>query len=243
MKYTTKELCELILKINPKYFKGARKQAALKKLRLMYDVIEEKDGRTNYFTLTPKNGLLNILQCKIGNKDINVIEMILKSIMDNEIVPIQSEFARITGLAQSTVSGYITFLQKNEIIIPPATETIIKRDEDTGYEISRYEKKMGTYIYYETKNGSVIKLDEKTQEMAHNMYGKSWAVEYAKVINPLLQNGIQEKRLQNLKGLIKRNVWLEIEKACGLNKCNRIMKPIISLEIRQQLKEYFKQAS
>ncbi|SEA91406.1 winged helix-turn-helix domain-containing protein [Bacillus nitratireducens] len=237
-KYSTKELCE-ILRVKAATFR-AHKSKYLKELQENYHVREVKEGGKNYYYLTPKNTLANILKCNIGKLDINVIGIILKAILQGEIAPIQKEYARITGVGQSTISTtYIKFLKENNIILPPEKVKHTVADK-SGKELYKYEQKVGSYVYYDTKpDGTVVRFIDKVQQQLHETYQRAWALEFATTITPMQNLGASKEQIGSVMGNIDRRIWREINLALQLHKCNRVMKPRVNPDIEQQLKEYF----
>ncbi|MFK9119103.1 hypothetical protein ACJEBK_19775 [Peribacillus frigoritolerans] len=239
-KHSTKVFCEAF-NIGASSFKHKkRRQAALDKVRLSHDVIEEKIGRENFFYTKSKGGLINILNCNIGNKDMNVIETILKIILEEKIVPVQAEYARVTGKSQSTISDHINFLKKNNIILPAPTETVIVSSKETGEILSKYEKKIGDYVYYDiTPNGSYVKLDEGNQVFANNMYKKLWTMEYFQIGRMQQKYSIYESDLKGFKTNVNKLVWVKMNEEFNLHNGQRKIIPNINPEVKQQLIEYF----
>ncbi|MBE5096465.1 hypothetical protein [Bacillus thuringiensis] len=240
-KYSTKELCEIILRIKAGSFR-AHKSKYMQELQENYHVREAKEGGKNYFYLTPKNTLPNILKCNIGKKvNIDVLAGILKIILEDNNVPIQEEYARILGVAQSTISAtYIKFLNDNNIIVPAEKEKHTVTDK-SGKQLYEYEQKVGSYVYYDTKpDGTVVRFIDEVQKKMHETYQKAWAKEFATTITPLQKLGASKELIGKTMGKINRDIWRSIDDALEtVHKCNRVMKPRINPNIEQQLKEYF----
>lgn len=240
-KHTTKEFCGAF-NIGASSFKHKdRKAAALEKVRLSHEVIVEKDGRSTFYYTKPKNGLLNILNCDIGNKDIAVIESILKIIIDGDIVPVQSEYARITGIGQSTISNtYMTFLKTHEILVPPATDIVLVVHNETREILSKQERKIGTYIYYDiTPDGAYVMLNKDIQTMADAMYKKQWAIEGAIIARTQQKYAIQGQDMKGFQVNVDEVIWSRMNRAFKLHNGQRIIKPIINPTIKPKLNEYF----
>jgi len=242
-KLLTGEICARF-NIGPTAFKRKKqREAALdRKVRLSHHVREVKEGISNFYYIKPKGGLIGILNCNIGKRDINVIETILKVILEGKHVPVQPVYAKLSGVVQSTISGYVAFLEENEIIIPPPTYTERVLDNETAEVLSKRERKEGRNIYYDiTADGSYRLLDNETQKAIHDMYKKYWGYEYATQVEPLQQKyAIHGKDLQGVLGNIDRLIWQKINKSFGLHDGRRKMQPVINPEIREQLIEYFK---
>ncbi|PAK47601.1 hypothetical protein [Priestia megaterium] len=247
-KLPTKELC-VRFNIGPSAFKRKQqREAALKrKVEPTHHYHEVKEGRENFYYIKPKDGLISILNCSIGKRDINVIETILKVIIRRKHVPVQPVYAQLTGITQSAISGYVTFLEENNIIIPPVTipQYVLDEKEETGEIYSYRERKEGHRIYYDiTADGSHILLDEDTQAQIHDMYTKNWGFEYATQVYPLQQEyRIKGQDLKGVIGNIDRLIWHKINKTFGLDNGQRIMEPEINPDIAKELTEYFKMAS
>lgn len=238
-KYSTKELCE-ILRVKAATFR-AHKSKYLQELQENYHVREVKESGKNYFYLTPKNTLANILKCNIGKKvNMDVLAGILKIILEDNNVPIQEEYARILGVGQSTISTtYIKFLKENNII---ASVEKLKHSvtDKSGKQLYEYEQKVGSYVYYDTKpDGTVERFTDKVQKQLHETYQRAWALEFATTIKPMQQLGASKEQIGKVMGNVERRIWREINLALQLHRCNRVMKPRINPDIEQQLKEYF----
>lgn len=240
-KYSTKELCEKKLKgISTRTFSN-QPDKHLEVLRENYHVRIEKVGNAKFYYLTPKNTLANILNCNIGKRDINVIESILKIILKDEVVPVQPEYARVTGIAQSSISGYVNFLHKNNILIE---HEIVKKpiyNQETGEILGEYEQKVGEHIYYDIQSDDTVyyRFPKEVQEKLHKTYQRSWAVELNKRVVPLQQNGTTQGQIMKVVGKIKRDIWCQINNGMKLTKWNRVMKPRINPDMEQQLRDYF----
>lgn len=247
-KLSTKELC-VRFSIGPSAFKRKQQREAALKRKVEpthhYDAV--KEGRSNFYYVKPKGGLINILNCNIGKKDIDVIETILKVIIQRKHVPVQPVYAQLTGITQSAISGYVTFLKENNIIVPPVTQTqyVLDEKEKTGEILSKRERKEGHRIYYDiTADGSYKLLDEDTQAQIHDTYTKKWGFEYATQVYPLQQEyAIKGQDLKGVLGNIDRLIWQKINKTFGLNNGKRIVETEINSDIVEELIEYFKLAS
>lgn len=242
-KSNTKEFCQEF-NIGQSAFKHKeRKAATLEKVRKTHNVIEQKEGKENFYYYEPKNDFIKLLSLKnIGKLDIETLEIIMKAIIEDKVVTIQSEFAKLAGKSQSSISNHFNFLKDNNIIMPTPTETVIIPHRETGEILSKYEKKIGSYVYYdETKDGSIIRLSEGKQELAHEMFKKLWAVELQQLSYTQQRYSIYETDLKDFKLIVKQLVWARMNKAFNLNDGRRKIKPIINRNIRQQLKDYFKQ--
>ncbi|MEN3780471.1 hypothetical protein [Priestia megaterium] len=247
-KLSTKELCARF-SLGPSAFKRKQqREAALKrKVEPTHHYHEVKEGRENFYYIKPKGGLISILDCNIGKRDIEVIKTILKVIIERKHVPVQPVYANLAGVTQSAISGYITFLKEHDIIVPPVTQTeyVLDEKEKTGEILSKREKKEGHWIYYDiTADNSYNLLDESTQAQIHDMYTKNWGFEYATQVVPLQQEyGIKGQDLKGVIGNIDRLIWQKINKTFGLNNGKRIMEPEINPDVVKELTEHFKQAS
>ncbi|RDZ11507.1 hypothetical protein C3744_20820 [Priestia megaterium] len=247
-KLSTKELCARF-SIGPSAFKRKQqREAALKrKVEPTHHYREVKEGKSNFYYIKPKGGLISILNCSIGKRDIDVIETILKVIIQRKHVPVQPVYAKLAGVTQSAISGYVTFLKENNIIIPPVTipQYVLDEKEKTGEILSKRERKEGNRIYYDiTADGSYKLLDEDTQAQIHDMYTKNWGFEYATQVYPLQQEyGIKGQDIKGVIGNIDRLIWQKINKTFGLNNGKRITEPEINPDIAKELTEYFKMAS
>ncbi|MCM3479257.1 hypothetical protein [Caldibacillus thermoamylovorans] len=236
-KYSTKELCEQVLKIKYDTF-TAHKKKYLDKLRLAYEVHIKKENGTDYYYLVPKNNLYNILGCDIGKRDINIIESILKVIMEGNVVPVRDEIGKAINVPAGTVRGYINFLKKHEIIAKPKIEEFVVVNQD-GEIVREYKKKKVAYVYYDIQaDGSRVKLPQ--QNMIHNKHGNLWKEKYDN--QDYLHLVIRNLNYQPLASVLRKDVWEEINSTFGLNKGARIEMLFINSDIRQQLQEYFNKA-
>ncbi|KQU22071.1 hypothetical protein ASG61_24010 [Bacillus sp. Leaf75] len=233
-KYSTKELCEQVLKIKYDTF-TVHKQRYLNKLRLAYEVHETTENGTIYYYLKPLNNLYNILNCDIGKRDINKMESILKVIMKGDVVPVRAEIAKATNVPEGTVKSYINFLKKHEIIVGPEIEDFILINGD-GEIVREYQKKKAAYVYYDIKqDGSREKLPH--QHIIHNKHGVLWKEKYDN--QDYLHLVIRNTNYRPLVSVIRKDVWNEMNNTFGLNKGARVEMLLINSEVREQLNQYF----
>ncbi|MDF2015553.1 hypothetical protein [Priestia megaterium] len=235
-KYSTKELCEQVLKIKYDTF-TVHKQRYLNKLRLAYEVYETTENGMIYYYLKPLNNLYTILNCDIGKRDIDIIANILKVIMKGDIVPVRAEIAKATNVPEGTVKSYINFLKKHEIIMGPEIEEFVVINGETGEIVREYKKKKTAYVYYDIKqDGSREKL--LGQNLIHNKHGALWKEKFEN--QDYLHLVIRNLNYQPLISVVRKDVWNEMNNTFGLNKGARVEMLIINSEIREQLNEYFK---
>ncbi|MFJ5760722.1 hypothetical protein ACIQAA_16655 [Neobacillus sp. NPDC093182] len=234
-KYSIQELCDK-LKVTYGTFK-AHKQKYLERLRLAYVIHEAtKNGKTYYY-LKPLNNLYTILNCDIGKKDIDIIESILRVIMEGKVVPVQEELAKAIGVPRGTFKSYINFLKKHDIIKEPVIERVVLLD-DNGKIKSEYDKKIVSYVYYDLKeNGTRTMLPN--QESVHKIYGMLWKNIFD---NHDLVHKVQKNiNYQPLMSVLRRKVWEDMNSTFGMNNGDRAEVPIINRHIKRQLEDYFNQ--
>lgn len=237
-KYSTQELCEQILKITKASFK-AHKQKYLAKLKLAYDVREEKIGGADYYYITPKNNFYNILQCDMGKKDIDIVEKILKVLIEGDVIPVQEELAKAVNVPRGTLKNYMQALKKRGIIMEPDIQIIVSIDENSKV-IAEYEKKIVSHVYYDLKHdGTRMKLPN--QDAAHRIHGLLWKDIFDN--KDYLHKIKKNLNYQPLLSVLRREVWNDINSTFGLDNGGRVAEPIINPEIKQRLKEYFYQVT
>ncbi|WHY28110.1 hypothetical protein [Bacillus wiedmannii] len=179
IKYSTKELCTFI-GITPAYFrKNSEKQ--LNKLRKAYHVEIEKGPNSNsptfyYLTSLGENEMPEVLlesnnEVELTKNSEAQIELLLKAVLIDEIVPIHSELAKVIGKTNRTVGNRVKEMKELGILLPIPTVTEIECDKETGEITNEYHRKDCYWYYYDTlPNGNIRKLTDTTK--VHNAYGK-----------------------------------------------------------------------
>jgi hypothetical protein len=223
------------LKVTYGSFK-AHKQKYLEKLRLAYEVHEVTENGKAYYYLKPLNNLYTILNCDIGKKDINIIESILKVIMEGKVVPVQEELAKAIGVPRGTFKSYMNFLKKHEIIKEPFVEII--EVYENGKKVHEYPKKHATYIYYDLKKDGIREM-LPNQETVHKIHGMLWKniFDNHELVNKVKKNS----DYQPLMSVVRRKVWEEMNNMFGMYNGDRTEVPIIKYDIKKQLQHYFNQ--
>lgn len=240
-KHTTKELCEAF-NIGVSAFKHkAKKEAAFNKIRRTHELIIEKSGRSNFYYTKEKQGFLNLLNCDIGDKNPEIFKNILNIIIEGKIVPVQNEFARVSGVSQSTISDYIKFMKTQNILVAPIKATSVVIHNETGEILSEDERNIGTHICYDIRpDGTYEMLSIETQKAVDTMYKKEWAIAGSKMAVIQQKYAIQGADMKRFKINTELAVWSKVNKTFNLNDGQRKMPPIINPNIVFQLKEYFK---
>jgi hypothetical protein len=234
-KYSTKELCELVLKIKYDTF-TAHKKRYLDKLARAYEVRVERENGTDYYYLVPKNNLYTILDCDTGKRDINVIESILKVLMEGKVVPVRDEIAKAINVPAGTVRSNINFLKKQEIILGPEYEHLVVINAETAEIVKEYKKKKAAYVYYDIKeDGSRTKL--KNQGLVHRKHNDLWREKNEN--HDYLHLVVRNLNYRPLVAVLRQDVWQELNDTFNLNKGARVPILFIKSEIREQLTEYF----
>ncbi|QIZ09370.1 hypothetical protein HFZ78_23935 [Priestia megaterium] len=235
-KYTTKKLCEQVLKIKYDSF-TAHKKKYLDKLRLAYEVHVTEEKGITYYYLNPKNNLFNILNCDIGKRDINIIENILKVLIERKIIPVQDEIGKTINVPRGTVKSYMTFLRNKNIIVEPEKEHFITINVD-GVVVNEWDEKKVAYVYYDIANdGTRIKLTNQSQ--VNRKYRELWRNAYQN--KDYLHLVRRRANYRPLMAVIQEDIWEEVNQTFGLNNANRVAIPIINHEIITQLIDYFNQ--
>jgi len=232
-KYSTQELCDK-LKVTYGTFK-AHKQKYLERLRLAYEVHEVTENGKTYYHLKPLSNLYTILNCDIGKKDIDIIESILKVLMEGKVVPVQEELAKAIGVPRGTFKSYMNFLKKHDIIKEPVIERVVLLD-DKGNKKSEYDKKLVSFVYYDLKqDGTRTMLPN--QETVHKIHGMLWKDIFDN--NDLVHKVNKNINYQPLMSVLRRKVWEDMNSMFGMNNGDRTEVPIINRHIKRQLEEYF----
>ncbi|HDR7529723.1 TPA: hypothetical protein QCX69_000803 [Bacillus anthracis] len=263
--YSVLELCEEVLNVKQQTFKNS-KTKYMKKLEQNFN-IEIKKKKPMIYALTPKEPssqqkkdeeFLEILECDIGNRNIELIKFLLKSILERKIVPVQEElthWARQEHLIQSTsrgvVKNYMEFFNDNDIIVPPMEIPIWddneignrKIDMETGEIYPTYYKKVAKKIYYDFADKKVggyrKRLGERAQEAIDTAYKTIYRERYQKEIVPMIKKQIESSIIDKAKFSLRKKVLQEVGKAYGLHYCVVVYEPIINPRIQEQLKSNF----
>lgn len=279
--YIVPELCEQYLGGIDKDTFRRNKAHYMNELQNKGDVEEtdRKRGRYTIYTFEPKNRemtakekadeeFLNIIGCEIGDKDIRLLKFILKSILEQKIVPVHEEITHYANLAgilktRGTVGNYIAFLEDNHIIVKPmqipvwvdnpvirrdGTEIYLKRkfDSETGEVFPTYYKKIVKHVYFDYAKDDVCtrrkRVSKVTQEAIEMAFNNLWPEVMEMKIYPLYNQNHGYKYIEHERQKAQANLIREIGSAYGMRSCVRIEEPIISSSVKQRLKEYFSKA-
>ncbi|MEW4230596.1 hypothetical protein [Priestia megaterium] len=265
--YTVIELCEHELNgIDEKTFRRNKKMY-IQKLEEKYYVAFGKRGRFTTYILEPKEkapeqieneAFLEIIGCDIGRKDIELMKLILKALLEKKVTPVQNELLKLAlqnnfkiSKSRGTIKNYMKFLRDNQIIIPPREIPVwdnakyVKRecDPETGEIFPTYYKKLVRWVYFDYRNEGSIgyrkRLNETTQKAIHEAFKTIYKEEYVQKIVPLLKTNLSKEFISDSVSKLKMKVLQELGEAYGINACRRVEEPIINPLLSRQLKEYF----
>ncbi|MDA1660378.1 hypothetical protein PDK35_10420 [Bacillus cereus group sp. TH153LC] len=178
-KYDLKQLCAERLRIKPATFRK-NPEKYLNKLRKTDDVVIEEGPNSNspkFYYLTPlnENEMPEVLlesnkEVKLTKNSEAQIELLLKAVLIDEIVPIYSELAKVIGKTDRTVGNRVKEMKELGILLPTPTVTEIECDKETGEITNEYHRKDCYWYYYDTlPNGNIRKLTDTTK--VHKAYG------------------------------------------------------------------------
>lgn len=278
--YIAPELCEQFLGgIDPATFRRNKKHY-MKEHNIKE--IGRKRGRYPLYTYEQKQkeqspqekadaDFLEILECSIGGRNIELMKFILKSILERKIAPVQDEIAlRANQLgiwgtdSRGSVKNYIAFLKNNGILLEPmeipvwvdnpiinrdGKEVWIKRkvDLETGEILPTYYKRIVKHYFFDcVKNeaGKVIKrnrVSDTTAKAIEIAFNNLWADAEQIEIIPMYAMGYTAKEISNQRSKVQSRIIREIGESFGMNNCCREEEPIINPTIKQRLKDYFNQ--
>ncbi|PEF42404.1 hypothetical protein [Bacillus wiedmannii] len=179
-KYDLKQLCAERLGVKPATFRK-NPEKYLNKLRKTDDVVIEEGPKSNsptFYYLTPlsENEISEALldsnnEVKITKNSEEQIELLLKAVLIDGMVPVHSELAKVIGKHENTVGNRVREMKELGIKLPTPTVTVTEYDEETGEIINEYERKNCYWYYYDTlPNGNIRKIIDTTK--VHQAYGK-----------------------------------------------------------------------
>ncbi|SDH74002.1 hypothetical protein SAMN04487975_107132 [Planococcus glaciei] len=212
---------------------------------------------------------VDILGFNIGDKDIELMKFILKSMLDKKIVPVQEEIvlhAKKLGITKKrgTVGNYIASLKKNNIILEPAQvpvwiENPIRRrdgtklnltrkyDKETGEVFPSYCKTIVNYIFFDFDKDAVDSQREKVSPLVHKAieaaFNNLWPEALENQIYPLYAQNHAPEFIEGKRQRLQGTIIQDIGTTFGMKYLVRIEEPIINPEIKQRLKEYFYQVT
>ncbi|MCU7711126.1 hypothetical protein OK414_03680 [Priestia sp. JV24] len=264
--YTVAQLCEHELNgIDGKTFRR-NKAKYVSDLEEKYHV-EILGKRNQIFVLTPKKKslkqfedetFLKILNCDIGKRDIQLLKLILKSLLEKKVVPTHEELAKLGRQAgikniksKTTVTNYFKFMRDNKIILPPLEtpvwvydENVIPDyDEETGEIYPTYYRKHVNRIYFDYAEKNVGSHRKRLSKDSQNAIDKAYKLLYnekhQRVIIPMVKAKVNKAVIKKKRELLQEKVLQEVGKAYGLNYCVVIEEPIINFGMVNELKELF----
>ncbi|MFZ0444196.1 MAG: hypothetical protein WAM95_06090 [Bacillus sp. (in: firmicutes)] len=212
--------------------------------------------RPMIIALTPKekskqqkadDEFLKIIGCEIGDKNIELLKFILKSILEKEIVPTREEFANRAWheettesiVSKGTITNYMNLLKDNNIIVEPSETPVMEVDKETG-EIEEYNVKHVNWIYYDYGKDGIVanreRLSEDFQKMFHAVYGREFAEAKKSQLKSMLKQGYSKA---DAISILQRKVIRELGTHYEIVACERVAEPIINFAIAGKLKKYF----
>lgn len=230
-----KQLCELLEISRGAYNKAPDTQ--LDKFKPFCDVgklEKEHSNSTQYFKLTlletdelPAVFLEANDEVEITKNSEAQIELLLKAVLFDGILPLHGELSKVIGKHKNTVGNRVKEMYELGILLPIPTETITEIDPITK-ETIEYQRKKCHWYYYDTVNGEVKNIVDTTE--VHNAYGKYFNqhISYLRNIHG-----------NNYDGKIGSGLADKYAKDClnklGFNSINRVAEWIVNDEYVNKL--------
>ncbi|WP_144491952.1 MULTISPECIES: transcriptional regulator [Bacillus cereus group] len=238
IKYDVKQLCSEILKITVQRFRN-EKEHYINILKQDYYVTIEIGARNKeFYILEPKENGITVLKDatpktnELKRNDLKNIELVLKAVLIDNVLPMPEEIAKNIGKSKSTVKRLITKMYDNDILLEPDEETVQMVNKYTG-EIFEHIRKKYSYIYYDNlSNGERIVVDLPT---IHNAYGEF----YAEKMQELMHKHKHHYNHKVANNVAYFYVWEQISKSFDLHKGRRTEKWIVSNEYRKLIIEKY----
>lgn len=177
-KYSTKQLCEF-RNIKPGTFRK-NPEKYLSELRNEYTVEIEKGPNSNsptFYHLTPlsdnemPSALLESNETvKLTKYSEAQIELLLKAVLFDDVLPIHKELAKVIGKHKNTVGNRVKEMKELGIKLPTPIKVEPDVNPDTGEIIGEYTVKDCYWYYYDTLPTGDIKRITDTTEV-HRFYG------------------------------------------------------------------------
>ncbi|PEJ57056.1 hypothetical protein CN692_14250 [Bacillus sp. AFS002410] len=236
-RYSTNELCAF-KGVTPAYFRK-NSEKLLNKWRKT-DYIEVIKGphsnSTTYYDVTPKdeNELPKVLlesssEVELTKNSEKQIELILKAVLIDRIVPIQSELSKVIGKGIGTVKNRVKEMKELGIKLPTPTVLETDYDEETG-EIIEYERKDCYWFYYDTLlNGNIKKIIETSE--VHNAFGKFYKQQIAYLKS--IHGAKYDSNIGN--GLANNFALKQLDKKFSFNSINRVAEWNVSEEFEKKI--------
>ncbi|MFY0762145.1 winged helix-turn-helix domain-containing protein [Metabacillus dongyingensis] len=233
-KYDVSQVCAL-LKITVATF-NRHKEKYMTELKKEYNVEIEIGARNKkFYLLTPKKSEMTILKDvtpevrEVKNKALKNIELILKAVLIDNVIPIHDEIIKNTGLSQPTVKRCIKKMKESGILIEPEEKTVQEHDVYTG-EIYEYTKKSCSYVYYDNAPNGRKTLNFPN---IHSSYGQFYG-EKLKKLHAEHRSNFERKIALNVASF---HAWKELNLLFCLHDGNRAEKWIVSSKYKQLIKE------
>lgn len=237
IKYDAKQIAEM-LGISLQRFRN-KKEHYINILKQDYYVTIEIGSRNKeFFILEPKENGVTVLKDvapktnELKRNDLKNIELILKAVLIDNVLPMPEEISKSIGKSEATVKRHKKKMRDNDILLEPDEEIVQTVNKYTG-EIFERIRKQYSYIYYDNlSSGERIVVDLPT---IHGAYGEF----YNEKIQELMH---KHKHRYNHK--IANNVayfytWEQMNKSFDLRKGRRAEKWIISNEYRKWIIEKY----
>ncbi|WP_374148413.1 hypothetical protein [Priestia megaterium] len=179
-KYNLKELCIKVLGIKPATFRK-NPEKYLNELRKTNHVEIEKGPNSNsptFYYLIPlsDNEMPAVLletneRIKLTRNSDKQIELLLKAVLFDDILPIHKELAKVIGKTDRTVGNRVKEMKELGIKLPTPIEAVTEYDKETGEILDEYTRKKCHWYYYDTlPNGNIKKIIDTTE--VHRFYGQ-----------------------------------------------------------------------
>jgi hypothetical protein len=236
-RYDAKQIAEM-LKISLQRFRN-KKEHYINILKQDYYVTIETGARNKeFFILEPKENGITVLKDvtpktnELKRNDLKNIELILKAVLIDNVLPMSEEISKSIGKSEATVKRCIKKMRGNDILLEPDEEIVQTVNKYTG-EIFEYVRKKYSYIYYDNlSSGERIVIDFPT---IHGAYGEFYNEKMKELMH-------KHKHHYNHK--VANNVayfytWEQIDKSFDLRSGRRTEKWIVSNEYRKLIIEKY----
>ncbi|PEP03814.1 transcriptional regulator [Bacillus toyonensis] len=238
IKYDVKQLCSEILKITVQRFRN-KKEHYINILKQDYYVTIETGARNKeFFILELKENGITVLKDvtpktnELKRNDLKNIELILKAVLIDNVLPMPEEIAKNIGKSKSTVRRLIAKMYDNDILLEPDEEIVQMVNKYTG-EIFEYVRKKYSYIYYDNlSNGERIVVDLPT---IHNAYGEFYNEKMQELMHKH-KHWYNHKTAQSVSNIY---VWEQMNETFDLRSARRTEKWIVSNEYRKLIIEKY----
>ncbi len=237
LKYDVEELCEKILKVGVPTF-NRHKDKYMEKLKGEYHVeIEIGAYGKKYYILEPKESVAILRDViaensKLTNKNLKNIELILKAVLIDKVLPIPEEIAKNIELSESTIKRTIAKMRDNHILLEPNIEIVQTVNKYTG-EIFEYERKKHSYIYYDISSAgdrTIINLST-----IHNAFGEF----FSEKINELMHQHKHRFNYEIAKNVANTYTWKQMNLTFDMRNGNRTKRWIVSSEYQKMINEKY----